>query len=141
MVAWAKSRYPDRLVAGVSLSQRQANMAYVRDRMIEAGICGGMDLAWNLKRGGPERSIDYLAYRKAGRWIGVDIGSAYDDTSIRLEPAVDGEPRRHVGHAGDLLARPELQVEPGGSEGARRPVPVRLSCVQVCGIAMPRAFL
>jgi hypothetical protein len=84
VAAWATRNYPDRLVAGVSLSQRQANMAYVRDRMIEAGICGGMDLAWNLKRGGPERSIDYLAYRKAGRWIGVDIGSAYDDTSIRL---------------------------------------------------------
>ncbi|MCU0249013.1 MAG: hypothetical protein MUE61_02285 [Vicinamibacterales bacterium] len=85
VVAWATSRYQDRLVAGVSLSQRQANMAYVRDRMIEAGICGGMELAWNLKRGGPEKSIDYLAYRKAGRWIGVDIGSAYDDTSIRLD--------------------------------------------------------
>jgi hypothetical protein len=81
---WATSRYPDRLVAGVSLSQRQNNMAYVRDRMIEAGICGGMELAWNLKRGGPEKSIDYLAYRKAGRWIGVDIGAAYDDTSIPL---------------------------------------------------------
>jgi hypothetical protein len=84
LVAWATSRYPDRLVAGVSLSQRQNNMAYVRDRMIEAGICGGMDLAWNMKRGGPEKSIDYLAYRKAGMWLGVDIGAAYDDTSIPL---------------------------------------------------------
>ncbi len=84
VVAWAEARYQDRLVAGVSLSQRQANMAFVRDRMIEAGLCGGMELAWNLKRGGPEKSIDYLAYRKDGRWIGVDIGHAYDDTSIPL---------------------------------------------------------
>jgi len=84
VVAWATRSYPDRLVAGVSLSQRQNNMAFVRDRMIEAGICGGMELAWNLKRGGPDKSIDYLAYRKAGRWIGVDIGAAYDDTSIPL---------------------------------------------------------
>lgn len=84
VVAWATRNYPSRLVAGVSLSQRQNNMAYVRDRMIEAGICGGMELAWNMKRGGPEKSIDYLAYRKAGRWIGVDIGAAYDDTSIPL---------------------------------------------------------
>jgi hypothetical protein len=84
VVEWATRNYPDRLVAGVSLSQRQNNMAYVRDRMIEAGICGGMELAWNLKRGGPEKSIDYIAYRKAGRWIGVDIGAAYDDTSIPL---------------------------------------------------------
>jgi len=84
VVAWATRQYPDRLVAGVSLSQRQANMAFVRDRMIEAGLCGGMELAWNMKRGGPEKSIDYLAYRKNGRWIGVDIGAAYDDTSIPL---------------------------------------------------------
>ena len=84
LVRWATATYPDRLVAGVSLSQRQANMAFVRDRMIEAGLCGGMSLAWNLKRGGPEKSIDYLAYRKAGMWLGVDIGAAYDDTSIPL---------------------------------------------------------
>jgi hypothetical protein len=84
LVAWATRNYSNRLVAGVSLSQRQANMAYVRDRMIEGGICGGMDLAWNLKRGGPELSIDFLAYNKGGEWIGVDIGAAYDDTSIPL---------------------------------------------------------
>ena len=30
--------------AGVSLSQRQANMAFLRDRIIEAGRCGGLDL-------------------------------------------------------------------------------------------------
>lgn len=84
LVAWAEANYPDRLVAGVSLSERQSNMAFVRDRMIEGGICGGMTLAWNLKRGGPERSIDFLAYKKNGVWIGVDIGLAYDDTSIPL---------------------------------------------------------
>jgi hypothetical protein len=84
VVAYATKQYPDRLVAGVSLSQRQANMAFLRDRMIEAGICGGMELAWNMKRGGPDKSIDYLAYRKNGTWIGVDIGAAYDDTSIPL---------------------------------------------------------
>lgn len=87
LVRWATANYPDRLVAGVSLSQRQANMAFIRDRMIEAGICGGMNLAWNLKRGGPELSIDYLAYNKTGTWIGVDIGYAYDDTSQVLQLA------------------------------------------------------
>ncbi len=87
LVRWATATYPDRLVAGVSLSQRQANMAFIRDRMIEAGICGGMNLAWNLKRGGPELSIDYLAYNKTGAWIGVDIGYAYDDTSQVLQLA------------------------------------------------------
>jgi len=84
VVEWATRKYPERLVAGVSLGTRQNNMAFIRDRMIEAGTCGGMELARNLKRGGPELSIDYLAYRKNGRWIGVDIGAAYDDTSIPL---------------------------------------------------------
>ncbi len=84
VVRWAESHYPDRLRGGVSLDVRKANMAYVRDRMIEAGICGGMDLAWNLKRGGPEISIDFLDYKKNGVWIGVDIGFDYDNTSVPL---------------------------------------------------------
>jgi hypothetical protein len=92
VVSYATQRYPERLVAGVSGDQRRGNMEFIRDRMIEAGICGGMELAWNLKRGGPERSIDFLAYRKSGTWIGVDIGQAYDDTStpLRLQWAETG---------------------------------------------------
>lgn len=87
LVTYANQRYPDRLAAGVSSSQRRGNMEFLRDRMIEAGICGGMDLAWNLKRGGPEISVDFFAYRKNGTWIGVDIGFDYDNTSqpLRLQ--------------------------------------------------------
>lgn len=85
VVKWAERNYPSRLVAGVSLSQRQDNMAFLRDRMIEAGICGGMDLGWNLKRGGPEISIDFLVYKKNGVELGVDIGMDYDNTSIPLQ--------------------------------------------------------
>ncbi len=84
LVTWATQRYPDRLAAGVSSGQRRGNMEFLRDRMIEAGICGGMDLAWNLKRGGPEKSVDFFAYRKNGTWIGVDIGFDYDNTSTPL---------------------------------------------------------
>jgi hypothetical protein len=84
LVVYTEKKYPERLRAGVSLSERQTNMAFLRDRMIEAGICGGMELAWNLKRGGPDRSIDYLTWKKNGTWVGVDIGLAYDDTSIPL---------------------------------------------------------
>ena len=29
-----------------------ANMEFLRDRIIESGKCGGLDLGWNLKRGG-----------------------------------------------------------------------------------------
>jgi hypothetical protein len=92
VVNYVQSRYPERLAAGVSADQRRANMEFLRDRMIEAGICGGMDLAWNLKRGGPERSVDFIAYRKNGTWIGVDIGYDYDNTSqpLRLQWAEAG---------------------------------------------------
>ncbi len=99
VVAWATRNWPSKLVAGVSLSQRQANMAFLRDRMIEGGTCGGMTLAWNLKRGGPDLSIDFLAYKKGGTWIGVDIGLAYDDTSIPL--------RLQWGEAGSDLIFPK----------------------------------
>ena len=36
-------------------------MMFLRDRIIEAGKCGGLELGWNLKRGGPELSIDFMA--------------------------------------------------------------------------------
>jgi hypothetical protein len=81
------NKYPDRLAAGVSLSQRQANMAFLRDRIIEAGKCGGLDLGWNLKRGGPELSIDFITQRVNGTVDGIDIGFAYDDTSQPLRLA------------------------------------------------------
>ena len=78
------AKYPEYLVAGVSLSQRQANMSFIRDRIIEAGKCGGLDLGQNLKRGGPDLSIDFLAWRQAGGEMGVDIAFDYDNTSTPL---------------------------------------------------------
>jgi hypothetical protein len=77
-------KYPSYLAAGVSTNQREANMEFLRDRVIEAGICGGLDLAWNKKRGNGPHSIDALAWRTGGRDEVVDIGAAYDDTSISL---------------------------------------------------------
>jgi hypothetical protein len=70
--------------AGVSADQRKSNMRFLRDRMIEAGICGGMDLGWNLKRGGPDLSIDFLVHRRNGQSIGVDIARDYDNTGREL---------------------------------------------------------
>ena len=67
------AKYPERLVAGISLGQRQENMMFLRDRIIEAGKCGGLDLGHNLKRGGPEISIDFLA--EAGRMLGGQRGA------------------------------------------------------------------
>jgi hypothetical protein len=84
IVRCVSATYPDRLAAGVSLNQRIANMEFLRDRVIEAGICGGLDLAWNLKRGVGPHSIDALAWRHNGIDDVVDIGAAYDDTSRPL---------------------------------------------------------
>jgi hypothetical protein len=76
--------YPDKMAAGVSLDQRIANMEFIRDRVIEAGICGGLDLAWNKKRGTGPHSTDALAWRHGIDDV-VDIGAAYDDTSRPLQ--------------------------------------------------------
>lgn len=78
------AKYPERLVAGVSLSTRQANMSFLRDRIIEAGRCAGLDLAWNLKRGGPDISIDFIAERVNGTVKGHDLAFDYDNTSTPL---------------------------------------------------------
>jgi hypothetical protein len=44
-----------------------------------------MNLGWNMKRGGPEKSIDFLAWHDGRQWIGVDIGRAYDATNRVLD--------------------------------------------------------
>ena len=85
IVACISAKYPDRLAAGVSSGQRAANMEFLRDRIIEAGKCGGLNLGWNLKRGGPERSVDFLAWHRGDGDMGVDIGFDYDNTSTRLQ--------------------------------------------------------
>jgi hypothetical protein len=85
IVACVAARYPERLVAGVSLSTRQANMAFLRDRIIEMGRCAGHDWGWNLKRGGPDISIDFLAERINGQVEGHDIAFDYDNTSTTLQ--------------------------------------------------------
>jgi hypothetical protein len=84
IVACISAKYPDRLAAGVSSGQRVANMEFLRDRIIEAGKCGGLNLGWNLKRGGPERSVDFLAWHRGDGDMGVDIGFDYDNTSTPL---------------------------------------------------------
>ena len=86
IVACISAKYPERLRPVGSLGERQANMSFLRDRMIEAARCGGMDVGWNLKRGGPELSIDFIAWRSPSGLLGVDIGFDYDNigTTLRL---------------------------------------------------------
>ncbi len=84
MINCVKANWPDKLAGGVSLNERIANMQFLRDRIIETGICGGMDLGWNLKRGGPEISNDFVVHMINGTQHGIDVGAAYDDTSQPL---------------------------------------------------------
>lgn len=84
ILALMKARYAAYMEPTGSLGERQANMAFLRDRMIEAGLCGGMDLGWNLKRGGPEISIDFLTHRVNGQVEGIDIGHDYDNYQKEL---------------------------------------------------------
>ncbi len=79
------AKYPQYLVANVSLSQRLSNMQFIRDRVIETGKCGGLDLGRNAKRGNPnDISNDFIVQMVGGVQHGIDIASAYDDTSQPL---------------------------------------------------------
>jgi hypothetical protein len=62
-------------------------MEFLRNRIIEAGICGGLDLGWNLKRGGPEISVDFIAERRGGLTYGYDIARDYENTRTKLQLA------------------------------------------------------
>jgi hypothetical protein len=99
VVAWANANYPDRL-APTSSGQRRANMEFLRDRMIEAGLCGGMQVGWNLKRGGPDLSVDFITELVGGRWHGIDIAHDYDNGGTRLQLTwADTGPDNFVVHA------------------------------------------
>ena len=84
VIAYVAAKYPEKLAAGVSREERVENMKFLRDRVIEVGRCGGLDLGWNLKRGGPEISIDFIAERINGEIHGHDIALDYDNTSSPL---------------------------------------------------------
>jgi len=87
IVACISNKYPSYLKAGVSSSKRRSNMEFLRNRIIEAGICGGLDLGWNLKRGGPEISVDFIAERRGGLTYGYDIARDYENTRTKLQLA------------------------------------------------------
>jgi len=85
IIAYVVAKYPEKLAAGVSYDERIANMQFLRDRVIEVGKCGGLDLGWNLKRGGPDVSNDFITERVNGDVIGHDIAFDYDNTSHPLQ--------------------------------------------------------
>ena len=95
IIACVGAAYPAKLVAKISVDARKANMEFIRDRIIETGICKGHDFGRNFKRGTPVLSHDYLVWRQPGqRDRGVDLASGYDDpsTSLKLTWQVKGPP-------------------------------------------------
>jgi hypothetical protein len=87
IIACISNKYPSYLKAGVSSSKRTSNMEFLRNRIIEAGICGGLELGWNLKRGGPDISVDFITERRGGLTYGYDIARDYDNTRTKLQLA------------------------------------------------------
>ena len=86
VVAYVAAAFPQKLLPTPTDDERIVNMAWLRDRIIETGICGGMDLALNLKRGIGPHSIDAIAWRKPNGTIEViDLAQAYDDKHIFLQ--------------------------------------------------------
>src|SRR3954447_624094 len=87
LIAFVTAKYPERPPRRIRRDERIQNMQFLRDRIIEAGKCGGMDLGWNLKRGGAETSIDFIVDQTGGETHGIDIGFDYDNTSqpLRLQ--------------------------------------------------------
>lgn len=85
VVACVEAAHPDKLAAGVSLEQRQENMRFLRDRVIETARCKLIDVGLNCKRGNCNNiSLDFIAWKNGDRVEGVDIGARYDDLSRPL---------------------------------------------------------
>ncbi len=90
LIACVGNAYPKYLVSTAagsgSLERRKHNMEFIRDRIIETGICKGLDLGRNFKRGTPVISHDFIVLRQRGQKDrGVDIASGYDDVDRPLK--------------------------------------------------------
>ena len=81
------AKYADKRRPVGSLGERQNNMVFLRDRIIEAGVCSGLKYGHNLKRGGPELSIDVIAWQRPDGNMGVDIAYDYDNYGTTLQLA------------------------------------------------------
>jgi hypothetical protein len=96
VVDYVADAFPDYLHPTATLAERLEHMEFLRDRIIEAGVCGGLDVARNLKRGVGPHSHDAIAWRKPNGFVEVvDIASAFDDKTIPLNlhwQIVDGPP-------------------------------------------------
>ena len=86
VIARVSAMYPERLAEDVSHEERLANMAFLRDRIIEIGTCSGLVLAWNRKANGL-RSIDAINWDDTDKRAieVVDLAFDYDNTDVPLQ--------------------------------------------------------
>lgn len=86
VIACVAAAYPQYLQPVGSQSQRVANMDFLRDRIIETGLCGGLEFGRNAKRGNfSDPSHDFIAWRTSGGDRGYDIARDYDNNSTTLQ--------------------------------------------------------
>jgi hypothetical protein len=85
IISCISAKYADKRAPVGSQGERQANMIFLRDRIIEAGKCSGLDYGYNLKRGGPEYSIDVIAWKRPDGNMGVDIAFDYDNLGNAIQ--------------------------------------------------------
>jgi hypothetical protein len=83
IAALVAATYPE-LLQPTSFDQRIHNMEILRDLIIEAARCGGLNVARNLKRGVGPHSHDAVCWRTGGKDLVIDIASAFDDNTIPL---------------------------------------------------------
>lgn len=79
VIAWIIESFPERLDPTPTDDERHHDMLFLRDRIIETGICGGMDLGWNLKRGGPQISVDAITWNSPEGLKIFDLAQGFDD--------------------------------------------------------------
>jgi hypothetical protein len=85
IIACISTKYASRRAPVGSFEARLANMLFLRDRIIEAGRCAGLNYSWNLKRGGPELSVDVIAWKRPDGNMGVDVAFDYDNHGAELK--------------------------------------------------------
>jgi len=96
VVALVAQTWPEYLVATATFGERAAQMHFIRDRIIEIGRCGGLDLALNTKSNGiiSDDAITWKFGPTDGDVEVVDIALDWDnnDNDLRIHWAITEGP-------------------------------------------------
>jgi hypothetical protein len=96
VAAYVANTWPEYLAPTATFEERRVNMHFLRDRMIEVGRCGGLDLALNTKANGiiSDDAITWKFGPTDGDVEVVDIALDWDnnDNDLRLHWAITEGP-------------------------------------------------